>query len=57
MKQKKCPILCGGTGLYIESVLLNYEISSTKPDYDLRNKLDRLSKEELLTIFTYRINL
>ena len=51
LKQKKCPILCGGTGLYIESVLLNYEISSIKPDYDLRHKLDSLSKEELLIIF------
>jgi len=51
VKKNKCPILCGGTGLYIESVLLNYDISSTKPDYTLRTKLEKLSKEELLIIF------
>ena len=46
-----CPILCGGTGLYIESILLNYDISSTKPDYTLRNNLEKLSKSDLLQIF------
>ncbi len=51
LKKNKCPILCGGTGLYIESVLLNYEISSTKPDYNLRYKLEELSKEELIVMF------
>ena len=44
LRRDKCPILCGGTGLYIESILLNYEISSTKPDYNLRSKLEKLSK-------------
>ena len=51
LQRDKCPILCGGTGLYIESVLLNYEISSIKPDYNLRSKLEKLSKDELLLIF------
>ena len=51
LKRNKCPILCGGTGLYIESILLNYQISSTLPDYDLRNRLDKLSKDELLIMF------
>ena len=51
LKRNKCPILCGGTGLYIESVLLNYEISSTLPDYDLRTRLEKLSKEELVEMF------
>ena len=51
LKNNKCPILCGGTGLYIESILLNYEISSVKPDYTLRSKLEKLSIDELLIIF------
>ena len=51
LRRDKCPILCGGTGLYIESILLNYEISSTKPDYNLRSKLEKLSKDELLLMF------
>ena len=51
LKRNKFPILCGGTGLYIESILLNYQISSTKPDYALRNNLEKLSKSELLKFF------
>ena len=34
--KNKLPILCGGTGFYIESILLNYNMSKTKPDYKLR---------------------
>jgi len=49
--QNKLAILCGGTGLYIESVLLNYEMSNIKPNYTLRNDLDKLSKNELLDFF------
>ena len=37
--KNKIPIICGGTGLYIESILLDYQISNTKPNYDLRQKL------------------
>ena len=33
LKKNKYSILCGGTGLYIESVLLNYKISTIKPNY------------------------
>ena len=50
-KKNKYTILCGGTALYIESVLLNYKISDIKPDYILRNDLEKLSKEELIKIF------
>ena len=28
LEQNKCSILCGGTGLYIESILLNYKMSN-----------------------------
>ena len=51
LKQNRLPILCGGTGLYIESVLLNYKMSNIKPDYILRKNLEKLSKNELLYIF------
>ena len=51
LTKNKCPILCGGTGLYIESVLLNYKMSSIKPDYALRNKLEKLSKNKLHDMF------
>ena len=51
LKKKKMPILCGGTGLYIESVLLNYEMSDIKPNQHLREDLEKLSKDELIIFF------
>ena len=40
IKKNKKPILCGGTGLYIESLLLDYDLSkSPPPDKELRKKL------------------
>ena len=45
------PVLCGGTGLYIESVLLDYKLSSTKPNIKLRQQLSLMSKDELLEYF------
>tara|TARA_B100000900_G_C20559376_1_gene708189 strand:- start:16 stop:924 length:909 start_codon:yes stop_codon:yes gene_type:complete len=42
-------IICGGTGLYIESLLLDYNLSSSPPpNYDLRNKLNDKSLDELI---------
>ena len=46
--QKKNIILCGGTGLYIESILLNYDIPNIGPDIKLRNMLGKLTKKELI---------
>jgi len=45
--QKKIPIICGGTGLYIESILLDYQIPKTTPNYHLRKKLDRKTPKQL----------
>lgn len=41
------PILCGGTGLYIESVLKGYHLSPVPQNPDLRKALDGKSLEEL----------
>ena len=47
-KNKKT-IICGGTGLYIESLLLEYNLSnSPPPDFDLRKKLEPQSSQELI---------
>jgi tRNA delta(2)-isopentenylpyrophosphate transferase len=43
----KYPILCGGTGLYIEAVTRGYSIPEVPPDLALREELERLSMEEL----------
>ena len=41
------PILCGGTGLYIESVLKGYHLSPVPQNPDLRKALEGKSLEEL----------
>lgn len=38
-KRQKLPILCGGTGLYLNSIIENYQIPQVAPQYDLRQKL------------------
>ena len=46
------PILCGGTGLYIESVLKGYALSPVPQNPTLRAELEGKSLEELTTILT-----
>ncbi len=45
---KSLPILCGGTGLYIESVLLNYDLKEVSPNYRLRKKLEKIDHNTLI---------
>lgn len=46
----KTPIITGGTGLYIDILLKNYDIPEVEPNYELRNKLKILEKNELWEI-------
>lgn len=46
------PVLCGGTGLYIESVLRNYKLLNVPLNDSLREELERLSYEELVEMLT-----
>ncbi|WP_113638893.1 tRNA (adenosine(37)-N6)-dimethylallyltransferase MiaA [Nubsella zeaxanthinifaciens] len=41
------PILCGGTGMYIHSLLQNHELTAIPVNLHLREELMLLSKEEL----------
>ncbi len=45
----KLPILCGGTGMYIHSLLQNHELTAIPVDEQLRKQLLLLNKEELQT--------
>ena len=49
-ERKKLPVLCGGTGLYIESVLRNYRLLDVPPDPGLRKQLESKSYEELVAM-------
>jgi len=44
------PILCGGSGLYIEAVLKNYRLIEVPPNKELRKELEGKSLEELTEI-------
>lgn len=44
---KKLPIVVGGTGLYIDSLVRNYIQTDIESDPDLRNELNNLTLEEL----------
>ena len=48
----KIPILCGGTGLYIDAILSNYQYTRVPINETMRGKLNSFSKIELATIFT-----
>ena len=45
--RNRIPIITGGTGLYIKSVIKNYELENIPPDFHLRNKLEKADREEL----------
>lgn len=49
-KRGVLPILCGGTGLYIDAILSGVIFPEVPPNTQLRKKLEKLSTEELYTI-------
>jgi len=48
LEKGKNIILCGGTGLYIESVLLDYKIPNVGPDTNLRDSLEKKKLDDLI---------
>jgi len=49
-KKNKIPILCGGTGFYIQAVVNGIIIPEVKPDWRLRSNLNKFPVEELYKI-------
>ena len=47
LKRGKTPIITGGTGLYIDILLKNFDLPKIEPDINLRKELSNLEKEEL----------
>ncbi|NOY35659.1 MAG: tRNA (adenosine(37)-N6)-dimethylallyltransferase MiaA, partial [bacterium] len=43
----KLPIVCGGTGFYIQAITGGVAIPEVKPDWKLRNKLEKKTAEQL----------
>lgn len=46
--KEKIPIICGGTGFYIQVLLDNPQIPEVKPDWKLRKKLEKKTTAKLL---------
>jgi tRNA dimethylallyltransferase len=47
LDQNDFTLICGGTGLYIQSALFNYEFNAPARDLDYGKKYDNLSNQEL----------
>lgn len=50
LKRNKLPIICGGTGFYIESITKGTVFPEVKPNKKLREELKEKSKEDLYKI-------
>lgn len=48
--REKLPVLCGGSGLYLEAVLKNYRLIEVPPNRELRKELDGKTLDELTEI-------
>lgn len=52
ISQGKIPVLCGGSGLYIEAILKGYRLLEVPPDEALRAELAKKTHEDLLQQLT-----
>ena len=50
--RNKTVFLCGGTALYLESLLKRRTLEFYEPDMELRNELDKLSLDELANLIS-----
>lgn len=50
INRNKVPIICGGTGLYIDALIKGFQLPEVSPNKALRDKLGKLSTEELFRI-------
>ena len=50
LKRGKVPVICGGTGFWIKSLVDNVSYPEVKPDWKLREKLNKKTPEKLLAM-------
>lgn len=50
LNKNKTPIICGGTGFYIDAITKNMVLPEVKPNNKLRKELEKLSTEKLFLI-------
>ena len=47
LKKKKLPIIVGGSGLYLQAIVDNYQLSATRPDPSKRAEREKMTAVEL----------
>jgi tRNA dimethylallyltransferase len=46
------PVVCGGSGMYVDSIVRGYELFEVPPDISLRNTLEKKTMDELMGILS-----
>lgn len=49
-RRNKQPVMCGGTGLYLESIILRYQLHKAEHDNELREELENMTDEQLVNM-------
>lgn len=52
LKKKKLPIICGGTGFYIQAIVENLKFPNISPNKKLRKKLAKKTTEQLFKMLS-----
>jgi tRNA dimethylallyltransferase len=55
--RNKFPVICGGSGMYLDSIVSNYKMREVPPDEDLRKELEKKTLNELIDILRSYKNL
>lgn len=54
LSRGKTPIICGGTGQYIDALIYDTSLPKVEPNYTLRDELEKKSTDELFTLLQSR---
>jgi tRNA dimethylallyltransferase len=54
LSRGKTPIICGGTGQYIDALIYDTSLPKVEPNYTLRDELEKKSTEELFELLLVR---
>jgi tRNA dimethylallyltransferase len=50
LKREKFPVVCGGSGMYVDSIVSGYKLVEVPPDMQMREALEKKPMEELTAI-------
>jgi tRNA dimethylallyltransferase len=50
IEREKMPVLCGGTGMYLESILKGYAMAEVPVNHELRQELEQKNNDHLIEI-------